>query len=232
VILDRLRRRYSVTVTATEQKVPLRTSLAGPGKGHGRLVKQSGGHGQYAVVDIEVRPLEPGSGYQFVDRIVGGAIPRQFVTSVDKGLQQAMADGGKFGYPYVDIEVTVVDGKAHSVDSSDMAFASAAGLALREAAALAGEVLLEPVDDITIDVPDEFVGSIMSDLAGRRGRMTGSESLPGGRTRVAAVVPAAELARYAIDLRALSHGAAAFTRAPSGYEPMPARLVDKVTGKV
>jgi elongation factor G len=231
VILDRLRRRYSVSVSAAPLRIPLRATIAGPARAKGRLVKQSGGHGQYAIVDIEVRPLAPGEGYRFVDRIVGGAIPRQFIASVDKGLQQAMADGGRHGFPLVDIEVTAVDGKAHSVDSSDMAFATAAGLALREAAESAGEVVLEPVDEVGIDVPDEYVGAIMSDLASRRGRMTGTQSLPGGRTRIAATVPAAELTRYAIDLRALSHGAATFTRGTGGYEPVPQRLVEKLVGQ-
>ncbi len=228
VITDRLRRRYSVSVSVGPHRVPLRATIAGPSRGHGRLVKQSGGHGQYAIVDIEVTPLPTGDGYRFVDRIVGGAIPRQYIASVDKGLQQAMAEGAALGFPLVDLEVAAVDGKSHSVDSSDMAFAAAAGLALREAAADAGEVLLEPVDDVSIEVSDEYVGAIMSDLASRRGRMTGSETLAGGRTRVGAIVPAAELTRYAIDLRALSHGAAKFTRSPAGYEAVPARLVDKL----
>lgn len=231
VILDRLSQRYSVSVSATAQRVPLRATLSGPAKGHGRLVKQSGGHGQYAIVDIEVTPLPSGAGYRFVDRIVGGAIPRQFIASVDKGLQQTMADGAGLGFPLVDLEVAVVDGKAHSVDSSDMAFAAAAGLALREAAATVGEVLLEPVADVAIEVPDEYVGAIMSDLASRRGRMTGTESLPGGRTRISATVPAAELTRYAVDLRALSHGAAGFSRTAAGYEPAPARLTDELVGQ-
>ncbi len=230
VLLDRLRRRFGVHVTAEPLKIALRTTLAGPAKGHGRLVKQSGGHGQYAVVDIEVRPMPRGSGYTFVDKVVGGAVPRQFISSVDKGLQQQMAAGLDSGYPVVDLEVTLVDGKAHSVDSSDMAFATAAGLALKEAAAAAGEVLLEPVAEVSIDVSDEYVGAVMSDLASRRGRMTGSESLDGGRTRVAAVVPASELTRYSIDLRAISHGSATFTRSEGGYEPLPDRLRASVLG--
>lgn len=171
-----------------------------------------------------------GSGYTFVDKVVGGAVPRQFISSVDKGLQQQMAAGLDSGYPVVDLEVTLVDGKAHSVDSSDMAFATAAGLALKEAAAAAGEVLLEPVAEVSIDVSDEYVGAVMSDLASRRGRMTGSESLDGGRTRVAAVVPASELTRYSIDLRAISHGSATFTRSEGGYEPLPDRLRASVLG--
>ncbi len=224
VLIDRLRKRFGVNVTAEAQKIPLRTTLAGPATGHGRLVKQSGGHGQYAVVDIQVRPLERGSGYQFIDKVVGGAIPRQFISSVDRGLQQQMAAGLAAGFPVVDLEITVTDGKSHSVDSSDMAFVNAAGLALKDAAAQAGEVLLEPVAEIAIEVSDEYVGAVMSDLAGRRGRMTGSESHDGGFTRVTAIVPASELTRYSIDLRAISHGSATFSRSIAGYEPVPDRL--------
>ncbi len=229
VLLDRLRRRFGVNVTAEAQRIPLRTTFAGPAAGHGRLVKQSGGHGQYAVVDIEVRPLPRGEGYRFVDEVVGGAIPRQFIGSVDRGVQQQMAAGLAGGFPVVDLEVTVTDGKAHSVDSSDMAFQTAAGLALRDAAEKAGEVLLEPVAEVAIEVSDEYVGAVMSDLAARRGRMTGSESHDGGMTRVTAIVPASELTRYAIDVRALTHGSASFTRSDAGHEPVPDRLRDTLT---
>lgn len=224
VLMDRLRRRFGVNVTAEAQRIPLRSTFAGAATGHGRLVKQSGGHGQFAVVDVEVKPLERGSGYVFVDKVVGGAIPRQFISSVDRGLQQQMAAGLEAGFPVVDLQITVTDGKAHSVDSSDMAFATAAGLALKDAAANAGEVLLEPVAEVAIEVSDEYVGAVMSDLAARRGRMTGSQSHDGGFTEVTAIVPASELTRYAIDLRALSHGSATFTRTDAGYEPVPERL--------
>ncbi len=230
VLLDRLRRRFGVNVTAEEQRIPLRTTLAGTAAGHGRLVKQSGGHGQFAVVDIEVAPLPTGSGYVFIDKVVGGAIPRQYISSVDRGLQQQMAAGLDAGFPVVDLQVTVTDGKAHSVDSSDMAFATAAGLALKDAAAKVGEVLLEPVAEVSIEVSDEYVGSVMTDLAARRGRMTGSQSHDGGFTAVTAVVPASELARYSIDLRAISQGSATFTRSPAGYEPVPDRIKASLLG--
>lgn len=228
VILDRLQNRYSVSVTATPQRIPLRSTLKRVARGHGRLVKQSGGHGQYAIVEIEVTPLATGEGYRFVDRVVGGSIPRNYIASVDKGLQQAMAEGAGLGFPLVDLEIAAVDGKSHSVDSSDMAFATAAGLALREAATTAGEVLLEPVAEVVIEVADEYVGAVMSDLSARRGRMSGTESLDGGLTHIQATVPAAELTRYAIDLRAISHGAASFQRQPAGHEPVPERLVSQL----
>ena len=229
VMLDRLRTRYGVTVDSEPVRVSLRETFSGPAVGHGRLVKQSGGHGQYAVCDIEVEPLPPGSGFDFVDRVVGGAVPRQFIPSVEKGIRAQMAKGVSAGYPLVDIRVTLVDGKAHSVDSSDMAFQQAGALALRDAAQAAGITLLEPIDELIIVVPDDHVGAVMSDLSARRGRVTGSEGIAGGRTAVTADVPAVELHRYAIDLRSLAHGTGTFTRRYRGHEPMPADAAQAVS---
>ena len=228
VLLDRLRNRYGIAVDSVPVRVSLRETFAGPSKGHGRLVKQSGGHGQYAVCDIEVEPLPPGSGFEFVDKVVGGSVPRQFIPSVEKGVRQQMGRGVAAGYPLVDIRVTLLDGKSHSVDSSDMAFQQAGGLALREAAAASGVSLLEPVDEVAVLVSDEYVGSVMSDLSGRRGRVSGTEPAGNGRTLVRADVPALELTRYAIELRSMSHGTATFTRHYRGHEPMPPQLAKKL----
>src|SRR3712207_4797768 len=148
VLLDRLERRFGAAVEQEELRVPLRETFATAGKGHGRHVKQSGGHGQYAVVDIEVEPLPQGGGFEFVDRVVGGAVPRQFIPRVEKGVRAQMEKGVAAGYPMTDIRVVLVGGKAHSVDSSDMAFQAAGALALREAAAAARISLLEPVDEV------------------------------------------------------------------------------------
>ena len=221
VVLDVLSRRYGVSVDTVELRVPLRETLGGTAKGHGRHVKQSGGHGQYAVCDIEVEPLPEGTGFEFVDKVVGGSVPRQFIPSVEKGVRAQMKKGVGPGYPVVDIRVTLVDGKAHSVDSSDFAFQMAGGLALREAAAATGVNLLEPVDNVDVVIPDDLVGAVMSDLAGRRARVLGTDKPDDHRTTVKAEVPEVELTRYAIDLRSLSHGAATFTRQFSRYEPMP-----------
>ena len=227
VVIERLRTRYGVNVDAEPVRIALRETFASPARGHGRLVKQSGGHGQYAVCDIEVEPLPAGSGFEFVDKVVGGAVPRQFIPSVEKGLHQQLAKGLDSGYPVVDIRVTLVDGKAHSVDSSDMAFQQAGGQALKDAAANASLSLLEPVDRVTILVTDEYVGAVMSDLSGRRGRLVGTESIGAGRTQVLADVPQLELSRYAIELRSLTHGTATFARDFSGYEPMPPQVAAK-----
>ena len=230
VVLDALANRYGVNVDTIEVRIPLRETFGGPSKGHGRHVKQSGGHGQYAVCDIEVEPLPQGSGFEFVDRVVGGAVPRQFIPSVEKGVRAQMNKGVHAGYPVVDIRVTLVDGKAHSVDSSDMAFQMAGGLALREAAAAARINLLEPVDLITVRVPDEFVGAVLGDLSARRGHVLGTEQADESHNVINAEVPQVALTRYAIDLRSLTHGAATFTRMFARYEPMPESAAAKVQG--
>jgi elongation factor G len=231
VLLDRLKDKYGVQVTTEELRVPLRETFASPATAMGRHVKQSGGHGQYAVCHIEVEPLASGAGFEFVDKVVGGAVPRQFIPSVEKGLRTQMERGVSAGYPLVDIRVTLTDGKSHSVDSSDMAFQMAGGLALKEAAKASQIALLEPVLDIAVLVPDDYVGAVMSDLSGRRGRVVGTEPVgAGGRTLVRAEVPELEIVRYAIELRSLSHGTASFTRTYLRHETMPSHLIGKVAG--
>lgn len=232
VVLDALSRRYGVAVDTIELRVPLRETFGGKATGKGRHVKQSGGHGQYAVCDINVEPLPEGSGFEFVDKVVGGAVPRNFIPSVEKGIRAQMEKGVGAGYPVVDIRVTLFDGKAHSVDSSDYAFQMAGGLALREAAAATKVNLLEPVDEVSVLVPDDLVGTVMGDLAGRRGRVLGTENVGDERTLVKAEIPQVELTRYAIDLRSMSHGAGSFTRSFARYEPMPEAAASKVKAAV
>jgi elongation factor G len=228
VLLDRLQNRYGVAVDSVPMKVSLRETFAGPAKGHGRHVKQSGGHGQYGVCDIDVEPFPSGTGFEFVDKVVGGAVPRQFIPSVEKGVRAQMERGVAAGYPVHDIRVTLVDGKAHSVDSSDMAFQTAGALALKDAAARTTISLLEPVDEVSVLVSDEYVGGVMSDLSSRRGRVLGSEPVGTGRTLVKAEVPQIEITRYAIDLRSISHGTGTFSRSYVRHEPMPAQLAAKL----
>jgi elongation factor G len=228
VLLDRLRNRYGVDVESVPMRVQLRETFAGKATGHGRHVKQSGGHGQYAVCDIEVEPLPSGGGFEFVDKVVGGAVPRQFIPSVEKGVRTQMERGVAAGYPVVDIKVTLTDGKSHSVDSSDMAFQTAGALALKEAAKDTTVHMLEPVDELAVLVSDEYVGAVMSDLSTRRGRVTGTESVGNGRSLVKADVPQVEITRYAVDLRSLSHGTATFSRTYARHEPMPTQLATKL----
>jgi len=228
LILDRIRTRYGVEVESTPVQASLRETFAAPSTGNGRLVKQSGGHGQYAVVDITVEPLPAGSGFEFVDKVVGGAVPRSFIPSVEKGVRAQLAHGVAAGYPVVDIRVTLVDGKSHSVDSSDMAFQAAGGLALKDAAAKGTINLLEPMVTLTVDVPDEHVGAVIADVSTRRGHVTGTTSLPGNRSQVVALAPESEISRYAIDIRSITHGTGDFTRESAGYAPLPAALAKKL----
>jgi len=228
VVLDRLRS-GGVELDTEPVKVSLRETFGAPARGHGRHVKQSGGHGQYAVCDLEIEPLPRGSGFEFVDKVVGGAVPHNYIPSVEKGVRAQLDRGLAAGYPVVDLRVTLVDGKAHSVDSSDAAFQTAGALALREAAGIGQVTLLEPIDEIAVRVPEMFVGAVMSDLSGRRGRPLGSESEPDGtHSLVRAEVPATELVRYAVELRALSSGSGTFTRTYIRHEPMPAHLAEAV----
>jgi elongation factor G len=223
VLLEHLRGRYGVDVRTPEVVVPLRETLAGSVTVTGRHVKQSGGHGQYAVVVVEAAPGASGSGLVFEQRVVGGAVPTAFHSSVEKGLRAQAERGVVEGRPLVDLHLVLVDGKAHSVDSSDAAFQAAGALAVRAAVAAAGTVVLEPWCEVDVHIPTAFVGTVMSDLSGRRARVTGSETDTEDEERsvVRAQMPEAELVGYATALRGVSHGTGSFTRRPLGFEPAP-----------
>ena len=231
LLLDRLSTRYGVAVETTPLRVPLRETVAGKASGLGRNVKQTGGHGEFAICHIDLEALPSGGGFEFVDKIVGGVVPRQFIPSVEKGIRTQMEQGVVAGYPMVDIKVTLYDGKAHSVDSSDMAFQKAGRAALRDAADKATPQLLEPVDEVSVLIGDDYVGAVMSDLSARRGRVLGTEPVAGGRTLVRAEIPELELVRYAIDLRSMSQGTGSFSRSYLRYEPLPSHLADKVVAE-
>jgi elongation factor G len=229
VVLDRLRG-GGVELSTETAKVAFREAFTTGAKGHGRHVKQSGGHGQYAVCDIEVEPLPRGSGFEFVDKVVGGAVPHNYIPSVEKGVRAQMERGLISGNRVIDLRVILFDGKAHSVDSSDAAFQTAGALALKDAADKAQISLLEPIDEVVITVPDSAVGSVMSDLSGRRGRVLGTESDPDNaeRSMVRAEVPATELSRYLVDLRSMTSGAGTFTRTFVRFDPMPSHLAEQI----
>ena len=230
-LIAALESRYHVAVEVEPVRTSLRETFVRPTKIQGRLVKQSGGHGQYAVCHLEIEPLERGAWIEFVDKVVGGAVPRQFIPSVEKGARTQLEKGVLAGYPVVDVRITLVDGKAHSVDSSDMAFQTAAGMALREAANDSTVSMLEPVDEVHIEVGDDAVGAVLADLRGRRGQVHGTEPAQvEGRTVVHAEVPAHELSRYPVDLRSVSHGTGTFTRTFRRYDYMPPALARTVTG--
>jgi len=181
-----------------------------------------------------IEPLPRGSGVQFLDRVVGGAVPSQFIGSVEKGARAQLARGVQASVPVVDVQVTLLDGKSHSVDSSDAAFQTAAALAVKDAAATAGIQLLEPVDSVRITVAEHHIGAVLSDLSGRRARVTGTEPLaserPGNRSVIAAEVPAVELLRYPAVLRSLTGGAGSFTRSYLRHDPAPAAVAAALLG--
>jgi elongation factor G len=231
VLLDRLANRHGVAVETVDLRVPLRETIAGKAKGLGRNVKQTGGHGEYGIAQIEVEPLQDSAGFEFVDKIVGGVVPRQFIPSVEKGVRWQMEQGVLAGYPMTGVRITLFDGKAHSVDSSDMAFQKAGRLALKDAVDKAQPMLLEPVDEVKVLVPDDYVGAVMSDLSSRRGRVLGTEPVGVGRTLVKAEIPELEITRYAIDLRSISQGTGSFTREYVRHEPLPSHLASKVAAE-
>lgn len=229
VALTRLRRKFGVHVEQVPVRIAYRETLRGPGRGLGRHVKQSGGHGQYGIAHIDVEPRGRGEGFEFEDAIVGGVIPNQFIPSVEKGVREAMAHGVLAGYPVVDVKVKLFEGKHHSVDSSQVAFEVAGSLAFRDAAQQAGMVLLEPYQEVAVTVPDELTGDVMGDLSSRRGRIQGTEPSPTpGRTVVRATVPEAELLHYTAELRSLSSGAGTVSMRYSHHDEVPENAARKV----
>jgi elongation factor G len=228
VMIERLKRKYGVDVVHHPAKIAYRETLRGKAKATGRHVKQSGGHGQYAICIIEVEPTARGEGFVYDDKIFGGAIPSQFIPSIEKGIVKTMAEGTVSGNPMVDIKVTLVDGKFHAVDSSDMAFQIAGSLALKDAADQVGVALLEPVVELEVVVPEAFTGDVMGDLNAKRGRIAGMEQAGGGKQVIKAMVPQAEVARYVIDLRSMTGGRGAFTMRFDHYEELPQHLAQKV----
>jgi elongation factor G len=227
VTLERLTRKFGVNVETEEVRVPYRETVTGSAEAEGKLKKQSGGHGQFAVANLRVSPLPRGSGFQFVDKIVGGAIPRQYIPAVQKGVEETMATGGVHGFPVVDVQVECYDGKFHTVDSSEMAFKTAASLGFKEAMAKAGVAVLEPISLLKVTVPSAYQGDVMGDINSRRGRVQGTESVGHGEQEISAHVPSSELLRYAIDLRSMTGGRGRFSVQHDHYDVLPSHLVDK-----
>jgi elongation factor G len=228
ITLERLERKFGVNLTTEDVRVRYRETIAQPAEAEGRHKKQSGGHGQFAVASIRLEPLERGAGFEFVDKIVGGAVSRAYIPAVAKGIEEAMARGGVNGHPVVDVRATLVDGKEHSVDSSEMAFRAAGRLAFREAMAKAAPVVLEPIARLDVTVPNDLLGDVMGDLNSRRGRVQGTEPDEVGEQVVYALVPESELLRYAVDLRSLTGGRGRFTMEHDHYDVLPSHLVDQV----
>ncbi len=231
VTIRRLERKFGVHVEARPAPIAFRETIRGKASGIGKHVKQSGGHGQFGVAHIEVAPLGRGDGFHFVDQIVGGAIPNNFIPSVEKGVREAMRKGPLGGFPVVDVEVRLTDGKYHSVDSSDAAFQMAGILAFREAVQDTQPVLLEPVLEVDIAVPDDLTGAVMSDLSSRRGRIMGTDSAGAGLSMVHAHVPEAELETFIPEFRALTSGRGQVAMTYSHHEEVPDQIAKRLLDK-
>lgn len=228
VALDRLATKFHVATDVESVRVPYRQTVGRAAEAEGRHKKQTGGHGQFGVAHLRIEPLERGSGFVFVDEVVGGAIPRQFIPAVEKGVRRAMSQGGSLAFPVVDVRVIVDDGKHHPVDSSEASFEQAGALAFNEALQRAEPVALEPISRVQVTCASRYLGEVLGDLNSRRGRVLGSEQTPRGDQEIVALVPTSELARYGVDLRALTAGTGRFQTGHDHYEPVPAHLLDRL----
>ena len=230
VMINRLKKRFNVQVDLGTPKVAYKETITKSAKVQGKYKRQSGGRGQYGDAWIEVNPLERGKEFEFVDKIVGGAIPRGFIPSVEKGVRQAMSEGAIAGYPITDIQVILYDGSYHEVDSSDIAFQIAGAMALRKAVLQAGPVLLEPVMDVEVFIPEEYLGQISGDLNSRRGRVMGMD-VKGKNQVIKAQVPLAQMFTYANDLRSITGGRGSYTMKFSHYEQVPTKIANEIISR-
>jgi elongation factor G len=227
VQMERLKRKYHVDVTTEEPRIPYRETIRKQAEAQGKYKKQTGGHGQFGDCHVRIKPLPRGSGYVFSDEITGGVIPNKFIPSVDKGVQEASRKGILAGYPVVDFEAACFFGSYHSVDSSDIAFQIAGSMAFQKAAESANPVILEPILEVEVVTPEQYMGEVIGDLNHRRGKILGMEQ-EGHKTRIKSLVPQAELYKYATTLRSITQGRAFHTRRLSGYEEVPANVQQKV----
>jgi len=221
MVLERMHDRFHVDVDTHPPRIDYRETVRRPAEGHFRHKKQTGGAGQFGEVYLRIEPLERGAGFEFVDKVVGGAIPGQFIPAVEKGVRQAMTAGALAGYPMQDIRVTVYDGKHHAVDSKEVAFVSAARKAFLDAMTGASPVLLEPIVDLDVTVPQASVGDITRDISAKRGRISGTQALGGGMAIVSGLAPLAELGSFHSELKSATAGAGSYTMRFSHYEPVP-----------
>lgn len=231
IIVDRLLREFKVEANVGKPQVAYREAITKKVEVEGKYVRQSGGRGQYGHVWLTLEPLEPGKGFEFVNKIVGGAVPKEYIAPVEKGIKEAMDNGVMAGYPMVDLRATIFDGSYHDVDSSEMAFKIAGSMALKEGAAKAGPVLLEPIMAVEVVTPDDFMGDVMGDLNSRRGRIMGMNSRAGAQV-IEAQVPLAQMFGYATDLRSKTQGRATYTMQFAHYEQVPKNVAEEIIAKV
>jgi elongation factor G len=228
VTLEKLKRKFGVDVSMKAPRIPYRETIKGSTKAQGKYKKQSGGRGQFGDCWIKIEPLPMGEGFEFVNQIVGGAVPRQYIPAVEKGVAEKMKEGLLAGYPVIDLRVTLYDGSYHAVDSSEMAFKIAGSMALQKAFPNAKPVILEPVVKIEVNTPEESLGNVIGDLNSKRGKVQGVDSLPNGDQKVMALVPMAEMLTYANQLNSLTSGQGMYTMEPSHYEEVPAHVAQKL----
>ena len=230
IIVDRLKREFSVEANVGNPQVAYRETIRKTIEQEGKFIRQSGGRGQYGHVFLRLEPLPPGSGYKFVNQIVGGVVPREYIPAVDKGIQEQMSNGVIAGYPVVDVQATIYDGSYHDVDSSEIAFKLAGSQAFKEGALRSSPVVLEPIMKVEVATPEDYMGDVMGDLNRRRGVLSGMEDSPMGKL-VRAEVPLAEMFGYATDLRSATQGRATYAMEFSKYNELPAQLADALTKK-
>ena len=231
IIVDRLMREFKVEANVGKPQVAYRETITKKVKVEGKFVRQSGGRGQYGHVWLELEPQEPGQGYAFVDAIKGGVVPREYIPSVDKGIQEAMDTGVMAGFPVVDFKVTLIDGSYHEVDSSEMAFKIAGSMGFKEGCSKASPVLLEPIMSVEVVVPEEYMGDVIGDLNSRRGRIMGMESRAGAQV-VNSMVPLAQMFGYSTDLRSATQGRATYSMTFDHYEQVPKSVAEEIVAKV
>jgi elongation factor G len=224
VILQRMQSSYNVEVETRPPRIPYRETISANAEGHHRHKKQTGGAGQFGEVFLRIEPLPRGTGFEFVDAVVGGAIPNQFIPAVEKGVRQVLDGGAVAGYPLHDVRVTVYDGKSHPVDSKEIAFVQAGKKAFLDAIAKAKPIILEPIVTIEIKTPPSAVGDITGDLSSMRGRVNGTDVLPGGRVLIEGQVPLAEVGHYQSKLKSVTGGEGSYTMEFSHYDPVPPKV--------
>jgi elongation factor G len=230
IIVDRLLREFKVDANVGRPQVAYKETIRNKVKAEGKFVRQSGGRGQYGHCWIELEPLEPGAGYEFVNKIVGGVVPKEFINPIDNGIREAMENGVLAGYPMLDIRATLFDGSYHEVDSSEMAFKIAGSMAFKSAAAKASPVLMEPVMHVEVVVPEEYMGDVMGDISSRRGRIEGMEARANTQV-IGGFVPLAEMFGYATDLRSKTQGRGVYTMQFAHYEEAPKNVTEEIVAK-
>jgi len=230
IIIDRMMREYKVEANVGKPQVAYRETIRKHAEAEGKYIRQTGGRGQYGHVKIKLDPQEPGKGYEFINDIVGGTVPKEYIKPVDQGIQEALEGGVLAGYPVVDVKVTLYDGSYHEVDSNEMAFKIAGSMAFKEAARKASPVLLEPVMAVEVVTPEDFAGTIMGDLSSRRGRIEGMEHRAGSQV-IKSIVPLAEMFGYATHMRSSTQGRAEYSMHFGRYEEVPRSVADEIIGK-